>query len=59
MEIVYTDGSDKRFIELCRELDNYLNDTVGVQEQKGYDQYNTLKDIHDVVLILNNGQAVA
>lgn len=59
MEIVYTDGADKRFIELCKELDNYLNDTVGVQEQKGYDQYNTLEDIHDVVLILNNGQAVA
>lgn len=58
MEVIYTDGRDKGFIELCKELDNYLNDTVGGESQKNYDQYNTLEDIHDVVLIMEDGQAV-
>jgi hypothetical protein len=29
MPVIVTDGADKRFEELCRELDQYLNDIVG------------------------------
>jgi GNAT superfamily N-acetyltransferase len=59
MELVYTNGSDERFIELCHELDNFLNDIVGGEKQRAkYDQYNKLIDIHDVVLVVENGQAV-
>lgn len=59
MRIVHTDGTDSRFIELCRELDHFLNETVGVEEQSEYNQYNTLEDIHNVVLLIENEKAVA
>lgn len=59
MELIHTNGSDERFIELCHELDNFLNDIVGGQKQRAiYDQYNKLADIHDVVLAVDDGQAV-
>ena len=29
MEFIYTDGSDERFIRLCMELDDALNEIVG------------------------------
>ncbi|MFT9078275.1 GNAT family N-acetyltransferase [Ethanoligenens sp.] len=60
MELIFTDGNDKRFVELCHELDEYLNCVVGGEKQrKRYTQYNTLENIHDVVLIIKNGEAVA
>jgi GNAT superfamily N-acetyltransferase len=59
MDIIYTNGKDIRFIELCRELDNFLNEAVGVEEQGEYNQYNTLEDIHDVVLLMENNKAIA
>lgn len=60
MEILFTDGNDERFAELCHELDEYLNYIVGGEKQrKQYTQYNTLENIHDVVLIMEDGKAVA
>lgn len=60
MEIVYTDGSDTRFVELCGQLDTYLNSRVGAEKQQiQYNKYNTLKDIQDVVLAIENGHAAA
>ncbi len=60
MQIVFTNGSDERFINLCHELDEYLNHAVGGEKQrKEYAQYNALEKIHDVVLIIENGTAVA
>lgn len=60
MELIFTDGNDKRFIDLCHELDEYLNFVVGGEKQrKQYTQYNTLENIHDVVLIIENGEAIA
>lgn len=60
IEIVYTDGSDPRFVELCGELDEYLNYIVGGEKQRAqYNKYNTLSDIHDVVLIVEDGKAVS
>ena len=59
MELIYTDGEDKRFSALCGELDDYLNEIVGGKKQREkYDQFNTRIDIHDVVLIIENGEAV-
>lgn len=60
MEIIFTDGSDNRFINLCRELDEYLNEVVGGEKQrKQYIQYNTLENIHDVALVVEDGKAAA
>ncbi|WP_099203980.1 GNAT family N-acetyltransferase [Scatolibacter rhodanostii] len=60
MEILFTDGSDKRFADLCNELDDYLNLLAGEKNlREKYNQYNTLKNIYDVVLVLEDGKAVA
>jgi putative acetyltransferase len=60
METVFTDGLDERFTALCLELDGYLDDRVGGETQrKHYAQYNTTEKIADVVLLLEDGQAVA
>ena len=60
MEIVYTNGQDKRFEALCESLDDYLNHAVGGEKQRSqYQPYNTLEKIHDVALILENVEAVA
>jgi putative acetyltransferase len=60
MEIVLTDGRDERFIALCGELDAYLDQLVGENKQRTqYAQHNTADDIHDVALIVEDGQAVA
>ncbi|WP_455716237.1 GNAT family N-acetyltransferase [Anaerosporobacter sp.] len=59
MEVLVTDGTDKRFILLCQKLDECLNDLVGGEKQRvQYVQYNTLQDIHDVVLIMEGDRAV-
>ncbi len=51
MKFKYTDGCDQDFIKLCRLLDDYLNEIVGGEgNRKQYFQYNTLEDIHDVVI---------
>lgn len=60
MEIVVTDGTDARFVALCHELDAHLAESSGKgTPRQHYDQYNTLEHIHDVVLIVEAGQAVA
>jgi hypothetical protein len=59
MNVIYTDGKDKRFIELCYELDQFLNDCVGTEKQGEYNQYNTLEDIHNVILLMEDDEAVA
>lgn len=60
MKVIFTDGTDDRFINLCHELDGYLNNAVGGEKQREqYIQYNTLEDIHDVALIMEDGKAVA
>jgi len=59
MEVVFTDGKNKDFIELCRLLDNNLDEIAGGRKQREqYVQYNTLEDINDVVLIYDDEIAV-
>ena len=51
----YTDGSNKDFIGLCHELDAFLNELVGGEENRAeYIPYNRLDDIHDVVMAYDN-----
>lgn len=59
VEIVYTDGKHNDFIELCRLLDEDLDETVGRDKQrKQYAQYNTLDKINDVILFYVDKTAV-
>ncbi len=59
MKFIYTDGCNQDFIELCHLLDNYLNEIAGGEKNRShYIQYNTLEDIHDVVLVYNDNLPV-
>lgn len=59
MELIYTDAKDKAFKELCKQLDQYLNNTNGEQQNIIYDQYNHTDDLHCVVLVYDNETPVA
>lgn len=59
MRFVDTDGSNQDFIRLCRELDAYLNELVGGEENRAqYLPYNQLAGIHDVVLAYDGDRPV-
>lgn len=59
MEIINTDGNNRAFIELSHLLDDYLNNLVGGEENRSeYLQYNTLNDIHDVILAYDNNNPI-
>lgn len=52
MRFEHTDGKNKDFIELCHGLDDFLNELVGGEENRAeYIPYNTLDDIHDVIVV--------
>ncbi len=60
MEIIWTDGADERFQALCAELDEHLNDAVGGASQRAhYNAFNSTVNIHDVVLLAEDGIALA
>ena len=51
MNYIITDGTNSDFIKLCHGLDEFLNRLVGGEENRAqYIQYNTLDDIHDVIV---------
>ena len=55
MRYDYTNSHNKDFIELCCELDDFLNELVGGEEKRSkYIPYNKLDDIHDVVIVYEN-----
>ena len=59
MRFEYTDGCNKDFIELCHELDKFLNELVGGEENRAeYIQYNKLDDIHDVVIAYDGDEPI-
>jgi GNAT superfamily N-acetyltransferase len=59
MKFIYTDGCNPDFIKLCRLLDDYLNEIAGGEENRAhYVQYNTLEDIHDVVIAYDDNNPV-
>ena len=59
MRYAYTDGTNKDFIELCHGLDDFLNELVGGEENRAeYIPYNTLDDIHDVIVAYDDDMPV-
>lgn len=51
MRFVHTNGENPDFIELCRDLDIFLNELVGGEENRAeYIPYNRLCDIHDAIV---------
>ncbi|MDE7290511.1 MAG: GNAT family N-acetyltransferase [Treponemataceae bacterium] len=51
MQFIYTNGENPDFIELCRSLDDFLNELVGGEENRAeYVPYNRLSDIHDAII---------
>ncbi len=59
MEIRHTDGSDRDFVFLCRELDEFLNDVAGGEENRAeYIFHNALCDIRDAFIAYEEGLPV-
>ncbi|MHB8127381.1 MAG: GNAT family N-acetyltransferase [Mobilitalea sp.] len=56
--ILYTDGKNDDFIQLTKQLDQEFNDRFGL-EQKQFDEFNTLEDIHDVILLYEDMNPIA
>lgn len=51
MQFEYTNGKNQDFILLCQELDMFLNDLVGGEENRShYIPYNQFNDIDDVII---------
>ncbi len=51
IRFLQSDGCNPDFAELCHELDIFLNELVGGEENRAeYIPYNQLEDIHDVIL---------
>ncbi|HAH62047.1 MAG TPA: hypothetical protein DCL73_08115 [Treponema sp.] len=58
--IVRTDGTNEDFVELCRLLDENLDEIVGKKFQRSqYVQYNTLENIHHVLIAYDGTKAIA
>lgn len=52
MKFVYTNGCNHDFIELCHDLDSFLNEIVGGEQNRAeYIPYNSPDDIHDVIVV--------
>ena len=48
---VYTDGDNTDFAALCHDLDDFLNEIAGGEENRSkYIPHNRLEDIRDVVI---------
>lgn len=59
LKYVYTDGCNDDFIKLSYELDSFLNEIVGGEENRaGYIPYNKLDDIHDVIVAYNADEPI-
>lgn len=59
MKFQYTDGCNPDFIALCHQLDDFLNQLVGGEQNRAqYLPYNTLEDIHHVVLLWDGERSI-
>lgn len=59
MIIKNTKATDTDFVELCHQLDTYLNDLVGGEKNRAeYIPYNLLTEINNVVIAYENDVAV-
>lgn len=59
IKYIFTDGGNTDFVLLCRNLDQFLNQLVGGEENwSEYIPHNRLDDIHDVVMAHDGGKPV-
>ena len=59
MEYKFTDGADKDFAYLCKELDTSIDKLVGNKfDRKPYIQYNQRNDIRDVIIAYHQKELV-
>jgi len=59
MEYKFTDGADKDFAYLCKELDASIDELVGNKfDRKPYIQYNQRDNIRDVIITYNQNELV-
>jgi len=56
--IIYSNGYNIDFVNLCKQLDGYFNEVNGIEKQEGYNQYNTLSDITDVWIAYEDKTAI-
>ncbi len=59
MEIVYTNGTDERFNNLCKELDQLLEDRMGEEKQNKCGCSNNICGKTNVALLLEDGRPIA
>lgn len=59
MEIIYTKGTDERFINLCNELDEFLLERMGEEKQNKCSCSNKISEDTQVILILEDDKEVA
>ncbi|MEZ4357233.1 MAG: GNAT family N-acetyltransferase [Eubacteriales bacterium] len=60
MRYEYTNGFDPVFIQLCHELDAFLNDLVGGEEKRlQYIPHNRLEEIHNAIVAYYEDTPVA
>lgn len=56
----WTDGGNKDFIAFNDILEEYFNNLVGGEEnRKSFIPYNSLDEIHDVIIVYSGGEAIA
>ena len=59
IRFLQSDGGNPDFVELCHELDIFLNELVGGEENRAeYIPYNQLDDIHDVILAYDHNTPI-
>ncbi len=60
MDIKYTNGNDRDFLNLCEKLDHYLNRLAGGEEHRQvYVPLNATEGIHDVYVFYNEDIPIA
>ena len=60
LEFKDTDGEDRDFVNLCSRLDSTLDEMLeGKIQRSQYEQYNQRDNIHDVIVVYQNGKPVA
>ena len=59
IRFLQSDGGNPDFVELCHELDVFLNELVGGEKNRAeYIPYNQLDDIHNVILAYDHNTPI-
>lgn len=59
-EYIWTDGNNIDFVNFSSDMENYYNELVGGEnKRKSFIPFNSLSDIHDVIVVYDSGKAIA